>query len=237
MTVAELKELLKEAGLPVWQLAGLPKPKAIKTAYTLSLDSPEKMNVQAAKNSFRPLLKTKLGGGDDDIERIRAVRAGALSSRIIVDANDGWTPSQYESLAPTLLDLGVEMVEQPFPAGEDNVLLDLKRILPVCADESCHDRTSLNNLVGKYDMVNIKLDKTGGLTEALDLKQTALKMGFDVMVGCMVGSSLAMAPAVLVGQEVSVVDLDGPLLLSEDRNHKLFYDADGVHPAQPELWG
>ncbi|MDG1217193.1 MAG: dipeptide epimerase, partial [Amylibacter sp.] len=227
----------KEAGLPVWQLAGLPKPKAIKTAYTLSLDSPEKMNAQAAKNSFRPLLKTKLGGGDDDIERIRAVRAGALSSRIIVDANEGWTPSQYESLAPTLLDLGVEMVEQPFPAGEDNVLLDLKRILPVCADESCHDRTSLNNLVGKYDMVNIKLDKTGGLTEALDLKQTALKMGFDVMVGCMVGSSLAMAPAVLVGQEVSVVDLDGPLLLSEDRNHKLFYDADGVHPAQPELWG
>jgi len=227
----------KEAGLPVWQLAGLPKPKAIKTAYTLSLDSPEKMNAQAAKNSFRPLLKTKLGGGDDDIERIRAVRAGALSSRIIVDANEGWTPSLYESLAPTLLDLGVEMVEQPFPAGEDNVLLDLKRILPVCADESCHDRTSLNNLVGKYDMVNIKLDKTGGLTEALDLKQTALKMGFDVMVGCMVGSSLAMAPAVLVGQEVSVVDLDGPLLLSEDRNHKLFYDADGVHPAQPELWG
>ena len=227
----------KEAGLPVWRLAGLTKPKAIKTAYTLSLDSPEKMNVQAAKNSFRPLLKTKLGGGDDDIERIRAVRAGALSSRIIVDANEGWTPSQYESLAPTLLDLGVEMVEQPFPAGEDNVLLDLKRILPVCADESCHDRTSLNNLVGKYDMVNIKLDKTGGLTEALDLKQTALKMGFDVMVGCMVGSSLAMAPAVLVGQEVSVVDLDGPLLLSEDRNHKLFYDADGVHPAQPELWG
>ena len=227
----------KEAGLPVWQLAGLTKPKAIKTAYTLSLDSPEKMNVQAAKNSFRPLLKTKLGGGDDDIERIRAVRAGALSSRIIVDANEGWTPSQYKSLAPTLLDLGVEMVEQPFPAGEDNVLLDLKRILPVCADESCHDRTSLNNLVGKYDMVNIKLDKTGGLTEALDLKQTALKMGFDVMVGCMVGSSLAMAPAVLVGQEVSVVDLDGPLLLSEDRNHKLFYDADGVHPAQPELWG
>ena len=227
----------KEAGLPVWQLAGLTKPKAIKTAYTLSLDSPEKMNVQAAKNSFRPLLKTKLGGGDDDIERIRAVRAGALSSRIIVDANEGWTPSQYKSLAPTLLDLGVEMVEQPFPAGEDNVLLDLKRILPVCADESCHDRTSLNNLVGKYDMVNIKLDKTGGLTEALDLKQTALKMGFDVMVGCMVGSYLAMAPAVLVGQEVSVVDLDGPLLLSEDRNHKLFYDADGVHPAQPELWG
>ena len=227
----------KEAGLPVWKLAGLIKPKAIKTAYTLSLDSPEKMNAQAAKNSFRPLLKTKLGGGNDDIERIRAVRAGALSSRIIVDANEGWTPALYESLAPTLLDLGVEMVEQPFPAGEDNVLLDLKRILHVCADESCHDRARLNNLVGKYDMVNIKLDKTGGLTEALDLKQAALTMGFDVMVGCMVGSSLAMAPAVLVGQEVSVVDLDGPLLLSEDRNHKLFYDADGVHPAQPELWG
>lgn len=195
------------------------------------------MNEQAAKNSFRPLLKTKLGGGDDDIDRIRAVRAGALNSRIIVDANEGWTPELYEKLAPVLLGLGVEMVEQPFPAGKDDALLSLTRVLPVCADESCHDRSSLAGLRGKYDMINIKLDKAGGLTEALDLKQAALDMNFDVMVGCMVGSSLAMAPAILVAQGVSVVDLDGPLLLGEDRDHKLFYDADGVHPARPELWG
>ena len=227
----------KEADCSAWELAGISLPKPVITAYTLSLDTPEKMNEQAAKNSFRPLLKTKLGGGDGDVDRIRAVRAGALNSRIIVDANEGWTPELYEKLAPVLLGLGVEMVEQPFPAGKDDALLNLTRVLPVCADESCHDRSSLDGLRGKYDMVNIKLDKTGGLTEALDLKQAALDMNFDVMVGCMIGSSLAMAPAILVAQGVSVVDLDGPLLLGEDRDHKLFYDADGVHPARPELWG
>jgi L-alanine-DL-glutamate epimerase-like enolase superfamily enzyme len=195
------------------------------------------MNAQAAKNAFRPLLKTKLGGGAEDVERIRAVRAGALDARIIVDANEGWTPELYQTLAPVLIGLGVEMVEQPFPAGDDDALLTLDRVLPVCADESCHDRSSLDALRGKYDMVNIKLDKTGGLTEALKLKRAALDMGFDVMVGCMVGSSLAMAPAVLVAQGAAVVDLDGPLLLGEDRTHKLFYDAAGVHPASVELWG
>jgi L-alanine-DL-glutamate epimerase-like enolase superfamily enzyme len=227
----------KEASRPVWDLAKQHSPKAVVTAYTLSLETPEAMNAQAAKNAFRPLLKTKLGGGEEDIERIRAVRAGALNSRIIVDANEGWTPELYQKLAPVLLDLGVEMVEQPLPAGQDDALLKLERVLPVCADESCHDRASLDGLRGKYDMVNIKLDKTGGLTEALALKQAALDMGFEVMVGCMVGSSLAMAPAILVAQGVSVVDLDGPLLLGEDRSHKLFYDAAGVHPARPELWG
>ena len=191
------------------------------------------MNAQAAQNAFRPLLKTKLGGGAEDVERIRAVRAGALDARIIVDANEGWTPELYQTLAPVLVDLGVEMVEQPFPAGADDALLELDRVLPVCADESCHDRTSLDALRGKYDMVNIKLDKTGGLTEALELKRAAQDMGFDVMVGCMVGSSLAMAPAILVAQGVAVVDLDGPLLLGEDRDSKLFYDATGVHPAEP----
>jgi L-alanine-DL-glutamate epimerase-like enolase superfamily enzyme len=227
----------KEASRPVWDLAGLSAPKPEITAYTLSLGTPEAMNEQAAKNAFRPLLKTKLGGGEEDVDRIRAVRAGALDARIIVDANEGWTPELYQTLAPVLLGLGVEMVEQPFPAGADDALLTLDRVLPVCADESCHDRTSLNSLQGKYDMVNIKLDKTGGLTEALELKRAALEMGFDVMVGCMVGSSLAMAPAILVAQGAAVVDLDGPLLLGEDRANKLFYDAAGVHPAGPELWG
>jgi L-alanine-DL-glutamate epimerase-like enolase superfamily enzyme len=227
----------KEASRPVWDLAGLSAPKPEITAYTLSLGTPEAMNAQAAKNAFRPLLKTKLGGGEEDVDRIRAVRAGALDARIIVDANEGWTPELYETLAPVLIGLGVEMVEQPFPAGADDALLTLERVLPVCADESCHDRSSLDGLRGKYDMVNIKLDKTGGLTEALELKRVALDMGFEVMVGCMVGSSLAMAPAVLVAQGAAVVDLDGPLLLGEDRTHKLFYDAAGVHPAGPELWG
>jgi L-alanine-DL-glutamate epimerase-like enolase superfamily enzyme len=227
----------KEASRPVWDLAGLSAPKPEITAYTLSLGTPEAMNAQAAQNAFRPLLKTKLGGGEEDVDRIRAVRAGALDARIIVDANEGWTPELYQTLAPVLVGLGVEMVEQPFPAGADDALLKLERVLPVCADESCHDRSSLDALRGKYDMVNIKLDKTGGLTEALELKRVALEMGFDVMVGCMVGSSLAMAPAILVAQGAAVVDLDGPLLLGEDRANKLFYDAAGVHPAGPELWG
>lgn len=227
----------KETGLPVHQLAGLDALHTEITAYTLSLGTPEAMNAQAAKNAFRPLLKTKLGGGDDDVDRIRAVRAGAVNSRIIVDANEGWTPELYQSLAPVLLNLGVEMVEQPLPAGGDDALRDMERVLPVCADESCHDSASLPDLKGKYDMVNIKLDKTGGLTEALKLRQAAIGQGYDVMVGCMVGSSLAMAPAILVAQGAAVVDLDGPLLLGEDRENKLFYDADGVHPARPELWG
>ncbi|MEM7243355.1 MAG: N-acetyl-D-Glu racemase DgcA [Pseudomonadota bacterium] len=227
----------KQAGKPVWELAGLEKPAPEITAYTLSLETPEKMKAQAAKHAFRPLLKTKLGGGEEDVARIEAVRAGAPDARIIVDANEGWSPELYKELAPVLVRLGVEMVEQPLPAGEDDALLELERVLPVCADESCHDRASLSALKGKYDMVNIKLDKTGGLTEALALKADALAQGYDVMVGCMVGSSLAMAPAVLVAQGASVVDLDGPLLLGEDRAKPLRFDELGVHPSTPELWG
>jgi L-Ala-D/L-Glu epimerase / N-acetyl-D-glutamate racemase len=227
----------KQAGMPVWQLAGLPEPQPEITAYTLSLDTPEKMQAQAAEHSYRPLLKTKLGGGVEDIARIRAVRAGASDAKIIVDANEGWTPELYAELAPVLVDLGVAMVEQPLPAGADDALLELERVLPVCADESCHDSASLAGLKGKYDMVNIKLDKTGGLTEALALKDAAMAQGYQVMVGCMVGSSLAMAPAILVAQGVEVVDLDGPLLLGEDRISPLQFDAQGVHPSTPQLWG
>lgn len=227
----------KQSGNTAWKLAGLSEPKPEITAYTLSLDTPEKMREQAAKNAFRPLLKTKLGGGEEDIARIQSVREGAPDARIIVDANEGWTPELYIKLAPVLVELGVEMVEQPFPAGDDGALLELERVLPVCADESCHDRDSLSALKGKYDMVNIKLDKTGGLTEAIALKDAAIEQGFQVMVGCMVGSSLAMAPAVLVAQGVAVVDLDGPLLLGEDRTNPLYFDAQGVHPADRNLWG
>jgi len=227
----------KQSGRRVWQMAGLPPPHAELTAYTLSLDSPEKMRAQAAKNAHRPLLKTKLGGGDGDVARIKAVRLGAPDARIIVDANEGWTPALYQTLAPLLVSLGVEMVEQPFPADDDDALRGLDRVLPVCADESCHDRTSLAGLAGKYDYVNIKLDKTGGLTEALALRDAALAQGYNVMVGCMVGSSLAMAPAVLLAQDAAFTDLDGPLLLAEDRVPPLDYDARGVYPAKPQLWG
>ena len=227
----------KRVGRRVWELAGLAVPGPEITAYTLSLDTPEKMRAQAAANAARPLLKTKLGGGEEDVARIEAVRAGAPDARIIVDANEGWTPELYAELAPVLVRLGVGMVEQPLPAGADDALAELERVLPVCADESCHDRASLAGLRGKYDMVNIKLDKTGGLTEALALRDAARAEGYDVMVGCMVGSSLAMAPAVLVAQGASVVDLDGPLLLAEDRVPPLEYDKDGVHPPDAALWG
>ncbi len=227
----------KKTGKSVVELAGLPSPHPEITAYTLSLDTPEKMQAQAAENARRPLLKTKLGSGEADVARIEGVRRGAPDARIIVDANEGWTPDLYQTLAPVLVRLGVEMVEQPFPAGDDDALLALDRVLPVCADESCHDRASLSALTGKYDMTNIKLDKTGGLTEALALRDAALAQGFQVMVGCMVGSSLAMAPAVLVAQGAAVTDLDGPLLLAEDRTNALQFDTAGIHPPVAALWG
>ena len=226
----------KQSGKRVWQLAGLAKPGPEITAYTLSLDTPEKMRAQAAENGHRPLLKIKLGT-PDDMGRLEAVRVGAQKSRIIVDANEGWTAEVYADLAPHLLRLGVELVEQPLLAGADDMLSEIERPLPVCADESCHDRASLPALKGKYDVVNIKLDKTGGLTEALALRDEALKQGYDVMVGCMVGSSLAMAPATLVAQGALVTDLDGPLLLAEDRDNALQFDDAGVHPPVAELWG
>ncbi len=227
----------KSAGKRVWDLLGLPTPKPEITAYTLSLGTPEAMEKQAAENAFRPLLKTKLGGGEEDVARIEAVRRGAPDARIIVDANEGWTPELYQTLAPVLVRLGVQMVEQPLPAGEDDALLELERVLPVCADESCHDAASLPHLKGKYDMANIKLDKTGGLTEALRLREAALAEDYDVMVGCMVGSSLAMAPATIVAQGAAVTDLDGPLLLAEDRPEPLFFDEAGVHGPSAGLWG
>ena len=227
----------KQQGRHVWQLAGLDEPKPIITAYTLSLGAPEKMQAQAAKHAHRPLLKTKLGDGPEDIARIEAVRDGAPKARIIVDANEGWDVETYNIMAPVLLRLGVEMVEQPLPADADDALAGLHRPLPVCADEACHDRASLAGLKGKYDMVNIKLDKTGGLTEALALRTDALAAGYDVMVGCMVGSSLAMAPAMLIAQGVNIVDLDGPLLLAEDRDPPMQYDTHGAHPAPAALWG
>lgn len=226
----------KAAGKRVWDLAGLSAPGPVTTAYTLSLDTPERMQMKAAENAHRPLLKIKLGT-PDDMGRLEAVRRGAPDATIIVDANEGWTVETYLDLAPHLKRLGVAMVEQPLPAAADEELIGLDRLVPVCADESCHTRHSLAHLKGKYDMINIKLDKTGGLTEALELRALALAEGYKVMVGCMVGSSLAMAPAVLVAQGVSVVDLDGPLLLAEDRDTPLRYENGKVFPPEPGLWG
>jgi L-alanine-DL-glutamate epimerase-like enolase superfamily enzyme len=226
----------KRAGRRVWDLLDMAAPQPVTTAFTLSLGTPENMRAAAARHAKRPLLKIKLGT-PDDMERLEAVRAGAPNARIIVDANEGWSAETYTELAPHLLRLGVAMVEQPLPAGQDDMLAEIARPLPVCADESCHDRESLPGLSGKYDMVNIKLDKTGGLTEALELKKAAEAQGYGVMVGCMVGSSLAMAPAVLVAQGAAIVDLDGPLLLAEDRSEPLKYDAKGVHPPVAGLWG
>ncbi|MBL9047402.1 MAG: dipeptide epimerase [Tabrizicola sp.] len=226
----------KLAGKRVWQLGGFPAPGPVLTAYTLSLAAPEDMRAAAARNAHRPILKIKLGT-PDDMPRLEAVRSGAPRSRIIVDANEGWTPEVYADLAPHLLRLGVELVEQPLPAGQDGMLAEIARPLPVCADESCFDRASLPGLRGKYDAVNLKLDKTGGLTEGLATRDLARQMGFQIMVGCMVGSSLAMAPAVLLAQGAEWTDLDGPLLLSEDRPHPLHYDAAGAHPPDANLWG
>jgi L-alanine-DL-glutamate epimerase-like enolase superfamily enzyme len=226
----------KLAGTRVWDLAGLPVPGPMITCFTLSLGTPETMRAAAARNAHRPVLKIKLGT-PDDMARLEAVRAGAPDARIVVDANEGWTADVYADLAPHLLRLGVAMVEQPLPSGADDMLAEIARPLPVCADESCHDRASLPALKGKYDMVNIKLDKTGGLTEAVALRDAARADGYQVMVGCMVGTSLAMAPAVLVAQGAEVVDLDGPLLLAEDREPPLRYDGAGVHPPEAALWG
>ena len=226
----------KAAGQRVWQLAGLPAPKPVPIAYTLSLNTPEIMRAEAAKHAHRPILKIKLGT-PEDMPRLEAVRAGAPKATLIIDANEGWTPEIYADLAPHLIRLGVALVEQPLPQGADDMLGEIARPLPVAADESAHDTASLAALVGKYDVINLKLDKTGGLTEALRARDEAQRLGFKLMVGCMVGSSLAMAPATLVAQTASYCDLDGPLLLSQDRDNPLHYDSAGVHPPIAALWG
>ena len=227
----------KRAGRPVHELAGLPVPRALVTAYTISLDAPDAMAAAAAKVASRPLLKVKLGRDDDDPARIRAVRAAAPRAELIVDANEGWTPANLAANVDACAQAGVTLIEQPLPADDDAALARLVSPVPICADGSAHDRASLGRLVGKYQAINIKLDKTGGLTEALALADEAARSGFDLMVGCMISTSLALAPALLLAQRARVVDLDGALLLARDRPHGLRYDDARVHPAGPELWG
>ena len=226
----------KRAYRSVAEMAGIGALKPVVTAYTLSLDTPGRMGEAAAAHRTRPLLKLKLTG-DGDIERVRAVRRNAPQARLIVDANEGWTVAHFRELAPALAEFGVELIEQPLPAGHDDALADLPHPIPVCADESCHTAVDLDRLAGKYDAVNIKLDKTGGLTEALALAAAAQAHGFKIMVGCMIGTSLAMAPAMLIAQQASVVDLDAPLLLAADRVPGLRYDGSTVYPPEPALWG
>jgi len=226
----------KTAGRPVWTKVCAAAPRALTTAFTLSLGTPETMAAQALSNAHRPLLKIKLGA-EGDIDRMRAVRAAAPKSRIIIDANEGWTEEDIDQNMAAAADLNVALVEQPLPAGRDDPLRRVPRRVPVCADESVHVAADLDSLVGRYDAVNVKLDKTGGLTAALLLRDRARALGFSVMVGCMVGTSLAMAPAVLLAQDADFVDLDGPLLLAQDRDPGLLYRGSLVSPPDPALWG
>jgi L-alanine-DL-glutamate epimerase-like enolase superfamily enzyme len=227
----------KQAGRSAHDLAALPAPKPVVTAYTISLDTPAAMADAAGRAANRPLLKVKLGGGQDDGERVAAVRRAAPKAELIVDANEGWGEDDLERNLAACAQAGVTLIEQPLPEGRDAALAQISRPIPVCADESVHDRASLEAIGGKYDAINVKLDKAGGLTEALALAAEAERRGFDIMVGCMVATSLAMAPAMLVAQRARVVDLDGPLLLAEDRPHGLRYDGSIVYPAEPVLWG
>ncbi|WP_315727785.1 MULTISPECIES: N-acetyl-D-Glu racemase DgcA [unclassified Bradyrhizobium] len=226
----------KRSGRRIWDLLGRRAPEPCVTAYTISLGSPQAMAGAAAKVAHRPLLKVKLGG-DGDGERIVAVRQAAPQSQLIVDANEAWTEKNLETNLAACAAVGVTLVEQPLPAGNDRALARIDRPLKVCADESVHDRTSLEGLRDRYDAVNIKLDKTGGLTEALAAADAARDLGFDIMVGCMVATSLSMAPAMLLTPFARFVDLDGPLLLAQDRANGLHYEDSLVYPPDAALWG
>ena len=226
----------KRAGRPVHELLGAPAPVPLTTAYTISLAAPEAMGERAAQACGRALLKVKLGGTGDPA-RIAAVRRAAPRARLIVDANEGWNADNLEENLAACAQTGVTLIEQPLPAEHDHALTQVVRPIAVCADESVHTSASLRALVGRYDAVNIKLDKAGGLTEALAMARLAEELGFTLMVGCMVATSLAMAPAMLVAQRARVVDLDGPLLLARDRPEGLRYEDSLVHPPTSELWG
>jgi L-alanine-DL-glutamate epimerase-like enolase superfamily enzyme len=226
----------KLVGKPVWEIAGLDKPHDVITTYTLSLDTPAKMAEAAKANAHRPFLKLKLAG-PEDLERVKAVHQAAPNVKLMVDANEGWSIDDYKALSPLLKNLGVVLIEQPLPAEDDLALLAVKSSVPVCADESCHDLLTLRTLHGRYQAVNIKLDKAGGLTEALAMVAEAKRLEFQVMIGCMVSTSLSMAPAFLAAQTAEFVDLDGPLLLAEDRPHGFTFTGSTMHPNALELWG
>jgi len=227
----------KRSGKRLWELANIAIVDQVETAFTISLDSSEKMG-QAAKQAVNsPILKLKLGGDAADLARVEAVRDAAPEARLLVDANESWSPEHYRKIVPALKELGVEVIEQPFPSGADEVLETLDHPVPVCADESCHTTLDLPRLKNRYEIVNVKLDKAGGLTEALRLGERARPSGFKLLIGCMVGTSLSMAPARVVASTAGYVDLDGPLLLARDRSYGLCYDNGRIGLPSRELWG
>jgi L-alanine-DL-glutamate epimerase-like enolase superfamily enzyme len=226
----------KEAGTPAAELAGIGRLAPVVTCYTLSLDTPAAMAERARSATGLPLLKLKLGGAGDE-ERMRAVRAARPDARLVADANEAWQPDDLVRLLAAARDAGLELIEQPLPAGQDELLAQIVRTVPVCADESAHATADLAALADRYDAVNIKLDKTGGLTEALDMAAEARRLGLRIMIGCMVATSLSMAPAMLLAQSAEWADLDGPLLLARDREHGLVVRDGRLLPPEPALWG
>ena len=227
----------KISGKRAWELANVPMVPKVETSFTISLDSPDKMGAAAKASANAPILKLKLGGDNLDLARVEAVREVTTSARLLIDANESWSPSHFEKIVPALKRLGVELIEQPFPADADEVLLTLDHPVPVCADESCHTGDDLARLTSRYEVINVKLDKTGGPTEALHLCEQARKAGFKLLIGCMIGTSLGMAPARLLASIADYVDLDGPLLLARDREHGLSYQNSRIGIPSRELWG
>ena len=252
----------KRSGKRVWELANIPimscsrrsvgdahashseaatprEPNVdqVETSFTISLDTPEKMAAGAKAAATKPILKLKLGGENLDLSRVQAVHAGAPNARLLIDANESWSPEHYRKIVPAFQELAVELIEQPFPADADEVLETLDHPIPVCADESCHTTADVPRLKNRYEVINVKLDKTGGLTEALRLCERARESGFKLLIGCMVGTSLGMAPARLLASAAEWVDLDGPLLLARDREHALAYTNGRLGLPSSQLWG
>ena len=227
----------KISGKRVWELANIPMVHFLETSFTISLDTPAAMAAAAKANANAPILKLKLGGDDLDLARVEAVREAAPAARLLIDANESWSPAHYQKIVPALRGLWVELIEQPFPADVDEVLETLDHPIPVCADESCHTSADLVRLTNRYEMINVKLDKTGGLTEGLLLTERARQSGFKLLIGCMVCTSLGIAPARLIASTADYVDLDGPFLLARDRDHGLSYQNGKIDIPSRELWG
>lgn len=227
----------KRSGKRAWELASIPLVEQVETSFTISLDTPARMAEAAAAAAALPILKLKLRGDDLDVARVEAVRAATPNTRLLIDANESWSPRHYQNVVSSFKDLGVELIEQPFPANADDVLGTLDHPIPVCADESCHTTPDLSRLKNRYDAINIKLDKTGGLTEALQLYRRARENNFKILIGCMVCTSLSTAPARLLASNADWVDLDGPLLLARDRDHGIRYRNGLIGMPTRELWG
>jgi L-Ala-D/L-Glu epimerase len=227
----------KRSGKRVWEIANISPLDKVQTSFTIGIGEPASVGAAARESSHLPILKLKLGGDDKDVARVEAARASAPSARLMIDANESWSPQHYRKVVPELLRLGVELIEQPFPAKDDGALAELDRPIPVCADESCHTSADLSRTAGRYDAINIKLDKTGGLTEALVLVESGRQAGLTLLFGCMVSTSLGIAPARILAGPNDLVDLDGPLLLAKDRDHGLEYVSGCVGLPAREFWG